>query len=160
MAEELLFNVPGTVQIIFDSNVIDHFLVHRQDSPSAKEAGGQLFARIQHTEWHIVLATGPRKIDWRSRIGFRPDRKAEQDEIQRFFRRGLHYVGDWHTHPEMIPNPSSRDLQSMNDLVMRSIHELPGLLLVIVGIDKSESGLWVSVHMGSNRYVKAARARS
>ena len=43
------------------------------------------------------------------------------------------YLGDWHTHPEDVPKPSPRDLASIDDIARRSMHQLPGFLLCIVG---------------------------
>lgn len=154
MTKALTFLVPDAVELTLTEPVLDHFAANRQDSPDAKEAGGQLFAQIEGSRWSIVRATGPRRSDWRSRFGFRPDRRAERAEIQDLFALGLHYVGDWHTHPEAHPTPSSSDLASMDDLVTRSTHELPGFLMIIVGTDPGRFGLWLSLHTGAKRYFK------
>lgn len=154
MTKALAFLVPDAVELTLTEAVLDHFSANRQNSPDAKEAGGQLFAQIEGSHWIIVRATGPRRSDWRSRFGFRPDRRAERAEIQDLFALGLHYVGDWHTHPEAHPIPSPSDLVSMDDLVTRSTHELPGFLMIIVGTDPGHFGLWVSLHTGAKRYFK------
>lgn len=59
---------------------------------------------------------------------------------------GLDYVGDWHTHPEDVPTPSSDDLLSIAEVVRRSTHHLPGFLLLIVGRKPFPNGLWASFH--------------
>jgi len=87
-----------------------------------------------------------------SRFGFRPNRKAEQQEIVERFTAGLHYVGDWHTHPESSPKPSSTDLSSMNDMVSASRHELPGFLMMIVGTRPGPSGIWLSIHHANGKW--------
>jgi hypothetical protein len=61
-----------------------------------------------------VEATGPRRTDRRTRTSSVPDRRAEQREIDDRFRRGLHFLGDWHTHPKNIPHPSGPDVASLN----------------------------------------------
>ena len=130
--------------------VLAHFEYNRQIKRSDKEAGGQLFAHIEGDSWVVVLASGPRKSDWRHRFGFRPDRKRERAEIEEYFEAGLHYVGDWHTHPEPSPSPSSQDVESMNELVQKSQHELIGFLMVIVGQSDWPGGLYVSLHTRCN----------
>ncbi len=65
--------------------------------------------------------------------------------MERYARR-LHYVGDWHTHPDSIPEPSRRDLASMAECITKSTHALNGFLLVIVGQDEAPDGLHVSVY--------------
>jgi hypothetical protein len=75
-----------------------------------------------------------------------PDRRAEQLEIKEWHKRGLHFVGDWHTHPEQIPRYSSRDLVSIQDCFNKSHHELNAFVLVIVGRELPPLGLQVTVH--------------
>lgn len=134
------------VQVLFSENVQAHFSEHRQRKLLAREAGGQLFARITHGSWEIVKATGPRRSDWRSRFGFVPSHAEDQKEIRALFEEGLHYVGDWHTHPETKPTPSSTDVTSITRSVATSEHQLVGFLLVIIGTCDPPDGFWVSLH--------------
>jgi integrative and conjugative element protein (TIGR02256 family) len=131
----------------FSAPVLAEFFKYRQTNRWSSESGGQLFARIQQNQWTIVTASGPKRTDIRRRFRFFPDRNAEQLEINSLFDQGLHYVGDWHTHPEHHPAPSTLDLESMRDLTKKSRHQLPGFLMVIVGTADAPSGLWVSLHL-------------
>lgn len=128
-------------------HVLEHLARYRQTSCWKREAGGQLFARVMANRWIVQKATGPRKSDWRSRFGFRPDRIAEQAEIDALFAENLHYVGDWHSHPQWHPEPSSTDELSLAETVAMSTHSLVGFLLVIVGTAPFPQGLWVSLHL-------------
>jgi integrative and conjugative element protein (TIGR02256 family) len=67
-------------------------------------------------------------------------------EIKSCFSDGLHFVGDWHTHPEGEPTPSSVDIKSMEDCFKKSSHQLEAFMMVIVGQAKFPKGLWVSLH--------------
>lgn len=136
----------GRLRITVSDGVIRHVLSHRQVTPRSTESGGQLFAEIGDMAWQIKRATGPRKTDWRSRFGYRPDRRAEQQEINSCFAEGLHYVGDWHTHPETDPAPSHQDLESMERMTMASKHQLPGFLMLIIGTSELPNKIWVSFH--------------
>lgn len=129
--------------------VLDHFDRHRQRTLRSTEAGGQLFARFNSRKTIVDLATGPRKSDRRSRFTFFPNRYAERREIRRLFDAGLHYVGDWHTHPEHLPFPSRIDIESIQETVRSSRHELAAFVLVIVGIAPSPEGLYVSIARGN-----------
>lgn len=111
-----------------------------------REAGGQLFGRINDDGWTIEQATGPRRGDFRSRFSFRPNRRAEQREIEERFASDLHYMGDWHTHPEKVPEPSPTDIESMQEMVVASRHELFGFIMMIVGTQAGPAGLWISMH--------------
>lgn len=144
--------------LVLCDQVLKHFAAHRQRLPWQAEAGGQLFARLEAPDIHIVEATGPRLTDKRGRTYYRPDRRAEQREIRERHGHGLHYVGDWHTHPVRHPDASCVDLNNINDCVAKSRHELNGFVLIIVGTARTPAGLRVSVHDGEHCHVLHPRA--
>ena len=135
----------GELVILTDA-VLEHFRRHRQQKKRDTEAGGQLFGRIQEKIITIEEATGPRRSDIRSRYSYIPDRKAEQREINDRFPSGLHFIGDWHTHPEPTPYPSGTDLDNMRECVKKSRRSVSGFLLIIVGTAPLPSGLHASLH--------------
>lgn len=128
---------------------------HRQNGFFSREAGGQMFARLTPGKWIIEVATGPRQGDRRGRFHFWPNRKAEQDEINTYFKQGLDFVGDWHTHPENCPRPSSADYRSVENLVCESTHELPGMLMCSIGRNDPPQGIWMSLHLRDGNAVGA-----
>lgn len=132
--------------LTLEQNVLDHFAKWRQSDPKMSEAGGQLFGVVQGQSVRLMRATGPRNSDRRGRFFFIADRFAERREISTLHKSGLHYLGDWHTHPEAFPAPSSTDLSSMADLFVRSKHDLNAFLMVIVGTADFPNGLHVSLH--------------
>lgn len=134
--------------ILFEEPVLDHLSAHRQTRLWHREAGGLLFARIEDKTIRVVEATGPRPTDRRSRFGYAADRAAEQAEIDARHPLGLHYVGDWHSHPERWPTPSGRDVETMASRVLESRHELGGILFAIIGTAPLPDGLTVVVHDG------------
>jgi len=148
----LAYSLPddlGTVLIMPD--VLAHFEIHKQHKWISKEAGGQLFATFDDAKTvRIVEATGPRRSDKRSLFGYRPDRLAEKVEITERYARGLHFVGDWHTHYQKRPEPSSTDEWNMSELVRLSSHGLRGFVLVVVGQATFPEGLHVSFHSPSS----------
>lgn len=136
--------VDGQQVIVFSCGVIEHMISKRQKAIWQREAGGQLFARLTPYEVYVVDATGPRRTDKRARTSYIPDRKAEQQEIDERFRDGLIYVGDWHTHPESTPRPSSKDINSISECFRKSQHGLSAFLLVVVG----STNLWQHSFIG------------
>lgn len=132
--------------LTLEQNVLDHFAKWRQSDPKMPEAGGQLFGVVQGQSVKIMRATGPRSSDRRGRFFFIADRFAERREISTLHKSGLHYLGDWHTHPEAFPAPSGTDISSMADLFVRSKHDLNAFLMVIVGTADFPNGLHVSLH--------------
>jgi len=142
----IVFPIAASGQrLIFSSAVLEHFAKYRQIRAWQREAGGQLFARLVLPEIIVDEATGPRRSDWRTRTTYRPNRRAEQREIAARHAQGLHFIGDWHTHPEALPVPSPQDMESMRDLVRCSQHALNGFVLTIVGNEALPSSLTVWV---------------
>ena len=147
-------------QIVLTDPVLEHLLHHRQRRWYHKEAGGQLFAKIGGSRIYVVEATGPRRTDRRSRTGYHPDRGAEQAEIAERHPKGLHFVGDWHTHPDTVPRPSGRDLASIAECFSKSGHNLNGFLMLIVGTADPPGGFHASLHDGKDHYVLTGSAES
>ena len=134
--------------LVFDKSAVKSMLRYRQTNRNALEAGGQLFARFDSGRIMIMEATGPRRGDIRTRTSFVPNRASEQREIEAKYRRGLHYIGDWHTHPEPAPRPSYRDCESIKDCFGKSRHRLNAFVLAVVGTSDPPEGLHVSLHDG------------
>jgi integrative and conjugative element protein (TIGR02256 family) len=132
-------------RLIFCDAVVERFRKYRQLKWWSREAGGQLFARFSMPDIVVEEATGPRRSDWRTRTSYRPNRLAEQKEIISRHARGLHFIGDWHTHPEPIASPSTDDSLSMSETVSRSRHELNAFVMVIVGQSELPGCLSVSL---------------
>lgn len=118
----------------------------RQATHSAPEAGGMLFATIESDLVRIVRATAPSANDRRSRFAFIPALGNQQRTIDKQFRSGLHFVGEWHTHPEPRPTPSAVDLRSMAHCFRESRHQLASLVMIIMGTEPTCDGLWISLH--------------
>lgn len=129
----------------FTDEVLARLGTHRQLTSSAPEGGGQLFARFQQLDIHIEAATEPTPRDLRTRVSFVPNRWIEKRDIRRMHAAGLHYVGDWHTHPEPLPSPSQTDVVSMTDMFRTSRHNLAGFLMVIVGTVATPGGFFVGI---------------
>ncbi len=142
----------GTLEI--SSQVLAHFERHKQRKIVAPEAGGQLFATFDDPAvMKVVDVTGPRPTDKRSMFNYQPDRIAERAEIKERYLRNLHFVGDWHTHRQLMPSPSRTDEQSIRELVRFSTHDLAGFVLVVVGQATFPQGLHVSFHSKSSSVV-------
>jgi integrative and conjugative element protein (TIGR02256 family) len=133
----------------FSPAVLAHLRRYRQSRPWHCEAGGQLFANVSDNLIEVVEATGPRPTDRRSIFGYKPDRDAERLEIKERYARGLHFVGDWHTHRQRFPLLSSTDIESIGETVRLSDHNLTGFVLVVVGTARFPAGLHVSFHGSS-----------
>lgn len=65
-------------------------------------------------------------------------------------RKGLNFVGDWHTHPEAVPTPSSSDVRTINEAVAKSQHHLFGFVMVIIGTGSFPAGLHISLNTATS----------
>lgn len=144
--------------VSLSGRALDVMSGYRQMKKRSKEAGGQLFAEFRDGGVVIVEATTPKLLDYRGRYTFRPIRWIQQREIRQRYRRGLHFVGDWHTHPEPVPKPSQVDIESIQECFRNSKHDLTGFLLVILGTLPPPKGLYVGL-VTSERLIEIALTR-
>jgi integrative and conjugative element protein (TIGR02256 family) len=129
--------------------VLRTFGVHCQSTASGLEAGGVLLACFDLPNVIIEEVTVPSVKDCRSRFAFIADQASRKKAVTKAYKRGLHFIGEWHSHPQADPAPSACDLRSMNDLFVKSRHELNFLVMVIVGNRTPELSLWISLHDAS-----------
>lgn len=124
-------------------SVLQHVGRHRQSTPWATEAGGQLFGTINAEQVCVIEASGPYNGDERSRCRYRSNPTAAQRAIEDRHKRGLLYLGEWHTHAENHPSASVLDDAAMHRLVSSSKLNSNALLMMIVGRARSARGLAV-----------------
>lgn len=147
--KDLTLSIPQSKQrVLIASNVLKTFSAARQLSRDAKETGGLLFAEISADWINIVDASNADAAASVSRFRFVPKLKTRRERIIRAFGKGLHFVGEWHTHPEYDPSPSVLDNKSMNDSFIKSKHELTTFMMIIVGNRPNELSLRVTLHDG------------
>ena len=72
--------------------------------------------------------------------------------IETFAKKGLYYLGEWHTHAEDFPTASASDIDAMNKLLNNSKLNVNGLLMLIVGRSNLLSGYSVTLFNKGNRY--------
>lgn len=122
---------------------LQHVSRHRQLTPWATEAGGQLFGTLNAEQVCVIEASGPYAGDERSRYRYRSNPVAAQRAIEDRHKRGLLYLGEWHTHAEDYPSASGLDDDAMRRLIASSQLNSNALLLMIVGRARSTTGLAV-----------------
>lgn len=143
---ELVYTDPWGGRIIFVKSVLDRLWRSRQLRFRQNERGGLLYATFEGDETRIQVASGPLRPTSSGRLHFKMSLQTEHQDIQEHYARGLHYVGHWHTHPQQVPVPSTMDLDKMSKLYRRSLHDLRGMVMVVVGRGRFPDGLSVTVH--------------
>jgi len=138
----------GGPAIVLTDDALSAIDKYRQIDMKAKESGGQMFAKFEGADTIIVEATIPKILDKRSRYGFKPNKMLQRLEIYDRYRKGLHFIGDWHTHPEKHPSPSDKDISNMAECFHLSIHNLRAFVMVLVGTEPVSGGLYVALVKG------------
>lgn len=139
------YPIPWGGQLILTARVTEHLWKHRQRCLML-ERGGQLFGQFcRDGRAYIELASGPLKARYASRTRYIPDRERERREIVDMYQKGLHYLGDWHTHPVNSPNPSPQDIETIRSCFLESEGAREALVMIIVGRALFPNGLSVSL---------------
>lgn len=137
---------------------LQHVSRHRQSTPWATEAGGQLFGTLSATQVCVTEASGPYAGDERSRYRYRSNPIAAQRAIEDRHKRGLLYLGEWHTHAEDQPSASALDDDAMRRLIASSQLNSNALLMMILGRSRSAAGLavWSVSREAAHRWILSA----
>ena len=110
------------------------------------EVGGVLLGCRRNLDLEIILATHPSKDDRSSKFRFERRSKHHQivtTEMWKSSDKKIDWIGEWHTHPEKIPSPSSIDINSWRKLVKR---HGSGMAFVILGYED----VWVGTMEGAS----------
>jgi integrative and conjugative element protein (TIGR02256 family) len=124
--------------VIIERGVVERCAAFRFDR---NEAGGILIGNRRGVHFELIHATQPMIHDTRSRARFiRADPKHNQilTSLWQKSGRSLNYLGDWHTHPEDHPSPSSIDLREWT--ILGAKLQLP-LVFIIFGRLSTEAWL-------------------
>lgn len=111
----------------------------QQNSSAELEAGGVLLGRFIIDSKNIVVdrVTVPMKGDKRTRYTYTREASVHQKAITKVWEESsgtCNYLGEWHTHPEMRPKPSSQDIKNWREILRHGIFSGLCLYFVIVGI--------------------------
>jgi integrative and conjugative element protein (TIGR02256 family) len=98
--------------ILFEGEVLAGIARYRQQSATAPEQGGVLLGYRRDPHLHVAAATFPAHGDQATRISFKRNDPSHAATALRMWKGTEHtmdYLGEWHTHPEAHPSPSSID---------------------------------------------------
>lgn len=125
----------GDQLVFFRQQPLNIFSQYIQNGSEAKEAGGILLGHVRGEHLEIVEATAPSMWDRRFRFLFERMPYFHHRVARKHWKESdglIRYIGEWHTHPEDYPRPSSIDLREWKILAEGRSDGRP-LLAVIVG---------------------------
>ncbi|WP_083007576.1 CBASS system CD-NTase/cGAS isopeptidase Cap3 [Halomonas sp. GT] len=120
----------GRLLVVLPS-VLSSLLSYRQFNLSSNEAAGVLIGERRGSHLVVHQVSEPGKGDIRRRCFVDRRGPHHQAAVEDAFSRSsgrLQYLGEWHTHPEDIPSPSSTDLNSWKRYL---VADEPMVLLIV-----------------------------
>ena len=128
--------------VLIEEKVLQVFARHRQLHQDAPESGGILLGYRRGSHLHVTEATAPLVSDQASRTRFfRSAAPHQQAALARWRESGgtMDYLGEWHTHPEHSPSPSTIDTGGWQRICSK--RKTP-MLFVIAG---TQDRLWTGL---------------
>lgn len=113
---------------------------YKQLGVAQKEGGGIFLGNQRGNNLEVVDATVPERGDRCGRYYFQRISKSHQNKADQLWERSgftITYLGEWHTHPEKIPEPSHQDISEWKEKL--NGYDYP-LILVIIGQEKNWLG--------------------
>lgn len=138
---ELIVRRPGGGLVKLAAPVMEVLHRARQVGPDILEGGGLLLGRLVERCDDILIdeATEPTSNDQRRRFSFRRARRPAQERVDAAWKESQqtrNYLGEWHSHPERDPTPSSHDKRDWKRISREAAYEQQSLVFVIVGYDE------------------------
>lgn len=129
---ELIFQDTRGNLVIVMSRATQRLKSYRQLYRSTCESAGVLIGERRGAHLVIWDLSEPGKGDVQSRCSVNRKGGHHQDKVNSAFLESggtLQYVGEWHTHPEDTPSPSTKDRTSW----LEKIDSTSPMILLIVG---------------------------
>lgn len=113
------------------------------------EFGGLLIGYYSEDKKTVVIEETilPKKYK-SSRYNFERGSDGLKKKLEEFYSKdpSLIYVGEWHTHPDSLPIPSSTDLIAILGIINCETVLIKNPVLLIMGIDKEKYDLGFYVY--------------
>jgi len=142
----------GHFKVAIAQNVINRIKEFRQLDANSNESGGILLGQVKDDYLYVLKVSEPSKLDKSSRFSFERNAQEAQKVINKEFTKSgkkTIYLGEWHTHPEDYPKPSSADLIMICDQYNKNELNEDLVLMFIQG----NKGVYFSVFDGT-RFVQ------
>lgn len=116
-------------------------LVEKGKSYYPNEFGGFLvgYYSDENRRLHITDTILPKSFK-ASKYSFERSTKGIEKKLENYFKETpmKFYVGEWHTHPDNSPIPSSTDVSAINVIINNKNTYLGNPVLLIIGYSKTQ----------------------
>jgi len=134
-------------------NVLKALSSFKQKGKNKFEAGGILLGQVVKNTIYITKLSFPNHLDKAKRTFFDRHKLPAQIIINHEFSNSdgkTIYLGEWHTHPELTPTPSSVDLKMLKQQFKMNRLNLDCIYLLIQGINELYLGEYDGKNIVSN----------
>lgn len=131
-------------------------LYHEGMKHYPKEFGGLLVGCYSDDFKTCLIKTSIMPTKYKtSRYFFERGKEGLKQKLSEFYNATprLIYVGEWHTHPDGVPSPSSTDLNAMIEIAESPDVSIENPILMILGVSKTEMKLGTFVY-SKNKLLK------
>jgi integrative and conjugative element protein (TIGR02256 family) len=132
------------------SNIID---IGEQHYPN--EFGGFLIGHYSNnqTQLNITDTILPNKYKATPYL-FERDTGGIEDKLKNYYSQNpqKYYVGEWHTHPNNLPIPSSTDIKAINAIINHKDVSIKNPVMLIIGYNKTKIELGFYVQFKNKLY--------
>jgi integrative and conjugative element protein (TIGR02256 family) len=114
-------------------HILDKYIQRKLSDP---ESGGIILGKVTSDTIQIQRLSTPTELDKCSRMNFERHRLSAQIVINYEHANSygqVAYLGEWHTHPEDYPSPSSTDIKMIKQQFAQNKIHTDFLILLIQG---------------------------
>ena len=130
----------NNLKIIVKNEVIDNIKKFYW-SNLKYETGGILLGKFNRKNKLIEISeVYELKTSLFSKILYKRNARKAQKIINKRWKETegiINYIGEWHTHPNMLAHPSGTDINSLKEIHDKVKNVLPGTILIIAGKDEN-----------------------
>lgn len=143
----------GLTMEIYDKLLSTIIEVGMQHYPN--EFGGFLIGNYSQTQTHLRITDTilPNKFKGTPYL-FERDTIGIDDKLKKIYTEDpkKYYLGEWHTHPNNLPIPSSTDIDAINSIANHPEVSIKNPLMLIIGYDKTKVELGFYVQFKNKLY--------
>lgn len=120
-----------------------------------KEFGGFLIGYYSEGNKHLYITDTilPKKFQ-ASKYSFERSTKGIENELTGYYSEQPKkiYIGEWHTHPDNSPIPSSTDISAINAIINNQNSCITNPVLLIIGYSKTQVDFGFYVFFNNKLY--------
>lgn len=116
-------------------------LVKKGTSHYPNEIGGFLVGYYAEDDKHLHITDTIVPTSFKaSKYSFERDSKGVEKKLDKYYKETPRkfYVGEWHTHPDNYPIPSTTDISAINTIINNPNTRIANPVLLIIGYSKTQ----------------------